>query len=485
MTHIKEKTNLAVGLLSALFITATTMFFESPVLAQTSQKKFEIFGDGLPAGAQMQNQDRVVREGGYSGTSKNYLYLDPSHSPAEMTGLSVPIRENPGPGEYRYITFRWIKWGGEEIGIRFGHDGANGIGQKYNYTYAAGKGDSIKNALMVSDKAPGNWVAVTRDLWKDFGSFTLTGVSFICPESRDAGFDAIFLGKSADVFEDAPRVIPTQVATAVSVKGDDDIPLSDASTFKSSDAEKSPVKAAVSDSLATGDESEQPQGAQVDWMAQIKAGGVWMYPLYLVGLVAILVALQRAITSRAGNIAPRRLRRAVRESLAIGDIDAALAACDKYPSTLAESLRYILKYRAAGMDVVTATAGDIAARDIREHLARIYPLSVTASLGPLLGLLGTIVGMIEAFGLVALYGDAGGPAMLSDSISKALITTAAGLIIAIPAIAVYFIIKKRIMTLASVIEVEVENAVTVLYLSEHNEEVKLITSNPEEHANTI
>lgn len=86
----------------------------------------------------------------------------------------------------------------------------------------------------------------------------------------------------------------------------------------------------------------------------------------------------------------------------------ALAACDKYPSTLANSLRFIFEHVKAGREAVSQTAGDMAARDIRTHLARIYPLSVIASLAPLIGLLGTVVGMIEAFGLVALYGDEGG-----------------------------------------------------------------------------
>jgi biopolymer transport protein ExbB/TolQ len=118
------------------------------------------------------------------------------------------------------------------------------------------------------------------------------------------------------------------------------------------------------------------------------------------------------------------------------------------------------------MEPVSTSAGDIASRDIRGHLARIYPLSVVASLSPLLGLLGTIVGMIEAFTLVALYGDEGGATILSDSISKALITTAAGLIIAAPCIAIYYFIKNRIMRLAFLIEVEIEVLITNLYLRE-------------------
>ena len=145
------------------------------------------------------------------------------------------------------------------------------------------------------------------------------------------------------------------------------------------------------------------------------------------------------------------------------------SACDKYPSTLANSLRFIFEHVKAGREAVSQTAGDMAARDIRTHLARIYPLSVIASLAPLIGLLGTVVGMIEAFGLVALYGDEGGASILSDSISKALITTAAGLIIAAPAIALYFIIKNRIMRMASLVEVKVEEVITKLYLDNKEE----------------
>ena len=107
----------------------------------------------------------------------------------------------------------------------------------------------------------------------------------------------------------------------------------------------------------------------------------------------------------------------------------------------------------------------MAARDIRGHLSRIYPLSVISSLSPLLGLFGTIVGMIEAFGLVALFGDEGGASILSDSISKALITTAAGLIVAMPSIAVYFILKSRISNLGAQIETGVEQVVNTIYLN--------------------
>ena len=95
---------------------------------------------------------------------------------------------------------------------------------------------------------------------------------------------------------------------------------------------------AVSDSIAAD------QGVHIDWGAQIKAGGTMMYPLYLLGLIALVIAIQRLITSRQGRLAPKPLCKSVNECLANGDLKGALAACDKYPSTLANSLRFIFEH---------------------------------------------------------------------------------------------------------------------------------------------
>ncbi len=450
---------------------ATMCLLPSATVEATAQsaasKKglYEVFSTQAPEGTSWTSDNKIVRKGGYSKNASNYIYVSAKWSPAMMTGLSIPIRENPGPGQYRYITFAMIKWGGNQIGMKFHGTPkvGNKVGPKYDFTYVAGDGSPknpknnnksdkvealIKGALSIQETAPGGWMVVTRDLWKDFGDFDLTGIEFICPQARDAGFDEIFLARSQDDLANAPKVLPSEIATPV--------PLDE-------DGNEMLLEEIIEE------EEEAPQGVQIDWAAQIKAGGFMMYPLYFLGLLAMVLAIQRLFTSRAGRLAPKPLCKAVDKALAQGDLKAALAACDKYPSTLANSLRYIFEHVDAGRDVVSQTAGDIAARDIRTHLSRIYPINVISSLSPLIGLLGTVVGMIEAFGLVALYGDEGGASILSDSISKALITTAAGLIIAVPAIGLYFIIKNRIMALASVLEVEIENAITKLYLDKKDE----------------
>ncbi|MCB1129943.1 MAG: MotA/TolQ/ExbB proton channel family protein [Verrucomicrobiae bacterium] len=387
---------------------------------------------------------KQLRSGGYN--SDHYLYMRGSDSPLSITGLSVPIRENPGPGEYRYISFAWRKWGSAPIALKLEHApspaGGSHPGSAYNYTlYAGTEAPAQRQGLQLTENLGSGWQDVPLDLWKVFGDFTITGLTFIV-EARDAGFDAIAFAKTEDAFSSAAPLVQLKVADSVETNGPD----GDGTVGESNAPEESSDK------------------VRIDWAGQIKAGGIWMYPLYACALAALVIAIQRLLTIREDRLAPAALRRTLAEAAIKGNHDAVLTACDANPSTLADVVRFVLDHRHANVEVVNQTAGDIAARDIRGHMARIYPLSLISSISPLLGLLGTIIGMVEAFGIVALYGDEGGASVLSDSISKALITTAAGLIIAIPCIAVYFTLKNRIMGLATVIETEVEQLITKLYL---------------------
>ena len=84
---------------------------------------------------------------------------------------------------------------------------------------------------------------------------------------------------------------------------------------------------------------------------------------------------------------------------------------------------------------VSSLAGDVASRHLRRHLQKAYPLAVVATIAPLLGLLGTVIGMIGAFDKVSAAGSLGDASMLGEDISKALITTGVGASIAVPALA--------------------------------------------------
>ena len=137
-----------------MFVLGVALLFTLQVGAQTNRKTskglYELFSTGVPDGAQWTKPDnRYVRNGGYSKKSENYIYVEAPKSPAELTGLSIPIRENPGPGEYRYITFAWIKWGGEQIGMQFhvSEESARQKGKKYDFSYIAGEPKDLINQL--------------------------------------------------------------------------------------------------------------------------------------------------------------------------------------------------------------------------------------------------------------------------------------------------------------------------------------------------
>lgn len=388
--------------------------------------------------------DKSIRAGGFE--SENYLYLRGRETPVSINGLSIPIRENPGPGEFRFMSFAWRKWGEGLVSLTLDRnpalDGGPPKGAIRGYGFIADDAEGTTSDLLrVSGSLGSGWQGTAVDLWKEFGDFTITGFT-LTATSRDVGLDALAFARQLNDFNIKMALFQPKVTESVELKQ-----MEPAPPGKMETAEARPASA-----------------VKVDWAAQIKAGGIWMYPLYLCAVLAVVIATQRLLTVKDKRLAPEELRKSVKNLAERGDFEGALNACDRHPSTLADVFRFILLHRHGAHDMVNQTAGDIAARDIRAHLGRIYPLSVIASLSPLLGLLGTVIGMVEAFGIVALYGDEGGAGILSDSISKALITTAAGLIIAIPCISIYFILKNRIMRLASVIEVEVENLVTDLYL---------------------
>jgi len=131
---------------------------------------------------------------------------------ASLPMLGVNIRENPGPGEYRYIRFAWKKAGGNTICLQLNHDGAWGPpapgmtnsgreGAKFRY-HAGPGGECYGASLVISDKLPApRFEVVTRDLFADFGAFTLTGLAFSPVDGNAALFDHIYLGRQIEDFE--------------------------------------------------------------------------------------------------------------------------------------------------------------------------------------------------------------------------------------------------------------------------------------------
>ena len=195
--------------------------------------------------------------------------------------------------------------------------------------------------------------------------------------------------------------------------------------------------------------AEAAEAVQVEWFEEAVQGGVTMIFLGVLSVALVAFAIERAVRLRRSKIVPPGLVERLR---AAPDARAAAQIASETPGALGAVATHLIKHRKGDPQLALTVAGDIGARYMAAEDRRTTPFAVIAAIAPLLGLLGTMIGMIESFKLVEVYGDEGGASLLAGSISKALITTAAGLIIAIPAVALYHLFRTR--TLAAGAELE-------------------------------
>jgi biopolymer transport protein ExbB len=216
----------------------------------------------------------------------------------------------------------------------------------------------------------------------------------------------------------------------------------------------------------------------VTFIERLRQGGWTMIFLLFASIVAVSSALERLVHLRRRAINPLGLFEQAQALWAQQRYDDLLALCDQQPSTLAAIIRAFVRHRHSPTPELSMLAGDIAGRDLRGHLQKAYPIAVAATVAPLLGLFGTVIGMIEAFEIVAIAGSLGDASLLAGSISKALVTTAAGLIIAIPALATYHYFKSRTHAFAMALESDVNELLTTWFMDQTSGP----RSRPAEHA---
>jgi biopolymer transport protein ExbB len=181
-----------------------------------------------------------------------------------------------------------------------------------------------------------------------------------------------------------------------------------------------------------------------DFVGELREGGLAILVLLAMSVVALGVAIERMRHLRLRTIAPEGLAREAGILWRDGKLDQLGTLISGKPSTLSRMLHYMVDYRALGHAMVTKGVEDIASMELRDHLRRIHPLAIIATVAPIVGLLGTVVGMIEAFHALAFSGSEIDPALLAGGISKALVNTAAGLCVALPSLGAYHFLKYRI-----------------------------------------
>ncbi len=168
----------------------------------------------------------------------------------------------------------------------------------------------------------------------------------------------------------------------------------------------------------------------------LSKGGVLMIFIFLCSIATIVFFVERMIALHSAARHIRTLKDTLLEAIKSEQYERALMLCDSTPCALSELAKSAINHRTLTRDGLQEAVGDEAKRQFAKLNRFIPALGVIASISPLLGLLGTVTGMIQVFSNLADEYAAGAhanPGMLAGGIWEALLTTAAGLCVAIPA----------------------------------------------------
>ncbi len=187
---------------------------------------------------------------------------------------------------------------------------------------------------------------------------------------------------------------------------------------------------------------------------QIREGGWAMFPLAACSLAMVALVIYNFIQLGRAKFIPEDLRAQVHEHMADCKVRSAIEVASTNPSFLGRMLATALpkvdatEPETLGREHVEDAMADFTAREYRSYMTMIGYLGVIAQIAPMMGLMGTVSGMIGAFNKLRDL-ESPNPSVLAENISEALITTLSGLVIAVPAIIFFFVLRNRLNRLVA------------------------------------
>jgi biopolymer transport protein ExbB len=183
--------------------------------------------------------------------------------------------------------------------------------------------------------------------------------------------------------------------------------------------------------------------AMSDFIAFLNTGGFAMYALLLLSIVSVGIVLERVFFFTRQHSDPQQLLREIGDRVAKDDMKGAIAVCDRNRGMLPKILQFGL-YRHEKSRADISDALSIALLEQLNTLeANLSIIGTVAVIAPFVGLFGTVLGIIRAFQDIALKGNST-PAVVAAGVSEALVTTAAGLAVAVVAVVFFNYFKSRI-----------------------------------------
>jgi len=200
----------------------------------------------------------------------------------------------------------------------------------------------------------------------------------------------------------------------------------------------------------------------------IMKGGILMIPIGLCSIVALAIIIERFFSLRRASIDTREFMDTMRQVLRQNRIQDAVEICDEVDAPMARIMRAgILKYNRTKEDIREAIedAGHLEIPRLERYLSA---MATCANIAPLLGLLGTVAGMIKAFAQIQALEGQVSPSDLAEGIGNALVTTAAGLTVAIQTLVAYNYFVTRVENM--ILEMEISSSELIELLTRHRGE---------------
>lgn len=194
----------------------------------------------------------------------------------------------------------------------------------------------------------------------------------------------------------------------------------------------------------------------------VQAGGWLMLPIIACSVIAMAITVERLWMLRIRRVLPRHLVAQVWNWVRNRQLDAARLHSLRSGSPLGRILAAGLVNLQHNREIMKEAIEDAGRHVVLELERYLNTLGTIAAITPLLGLLGTVVGMIDVFNAITTQG-VGNPGALADGISKALITTAAGLAVAIPSLILYRYFRGKVDMLVVRMEQEATKMVEVMH----------------------
>ena len=194
----------------------------------------------------------------------------------------------------------------------------------------------------------------------------------------------------------------------------------------------------------------------------VKAGGWLMAPIILCSIVALAIIGERLWALQRKRIIPKHLVAQIWHWHNLNQLGEEQITVIKKGSSLGRVLAAGLSNINKSRDVMKESIEEVGRHEVHDLERYLNSLGTIASITPLLGLLGTVIGMIKVFSVITTEG-VGNPTVLSGGISEALITTAAGLSVAIPSLMFYRYLRGRVEELVVVMEQEAIKLIEVIH----------------------